>query len=245
MKTLKLKLTNCYLIPIESSYILVDTGYEWEWDTFQKGLEELNVRISDIDYLLITHHHDDHSGLITNLIEVNPKIRVIMHHLCSDYLKLGKHVHPSEFWHINKRISYILAIKARFDKKWTHSFPIYLGRDSDIIIKSDTQLKDIGIKLAGRIIETPGHSLDQIALILDNGICICGDAASNFLHFAGLKYGLISIDNWDDFYLSWEKIIDLNVTEIYPAHGKAFDMIKLKNNLRKNKKENMVVYKGN
>ena len=243
MKILKLKLTNCYLIPLDSKYILIDTGYEWEWETFQKRLVELNVRISDIDYLLLTHHHDDHSGLITNLIEANPNIRIIVHHLCSDYLKIGKHVHPSKFWHINKRISFILAIKARFDKKWTHSFPIYKGRDSDIIIKGDTFLKDIGINIKGQIIETPGHSLDQIALILDNGNCICGDSASNFLHFAGLKYGLISIDNWDYFYQSWEKIIDSNVDRIYPAHGEYFDVIKLKDNLRKNKKENMVLYK--
>jgi hydroxyacylglutathione hydrolase len=245
MKILRLKLTNCYLVPIDSKYLLVDTGYEWEWDTFQKGLNELNVKISDIDYLLLTHHHDDHSGLITNLIEINPKIRIILHQLCSEYLKLGKHVHPSEFWHMNKRISIILSIKAKFDKKWTHSFPIYNGRESDIIINSDTNLKDIGVNLKGRIIETPGHSLDQIALILDNGICICGDSASNFLHFAGLKYGLISIDNWDYFYQSWDKIIDSNVNKIYPAHGESFDVIKLKKNLRKNKKENMVLYKGN
>lgn len=241
MKILKLKLTNCYLIPLDSKYILIDTGYEWEWETFQKGLDELNVRISDVDYLLLTHHYDDHSGLLTDLIDANPKIRIIVHHLCSDYLKIGKHVHPSKFWHINKRILFLLAVKARFDKKWSHSFPIYKGRDSDIIIKGDTDLKDIGINLNGRIIETPGHSLDQIAFILDNGICICGDSASNFLHFAGLKYGLVSIDNWDYFYQSWEKIIDSSVNKIYPAHGECFDVIKLKDNLRKNKRENMVL----
>jgi len=244
MKILRLKLTNCYLVPVNSKYLLVDTGYEWEWDTFQKGLDELNVRISDIEFLLLTHHHDDHSGLITNLIEINPKIRIIVHHLCSDYLKVGKHVHPSEFWHMNKQISIILSIKAKFDKKWTHSFPKYDGRDSDIIINGDTNLKDIGINLNGRIIETPGHSLDQIALILDSKVCICGDSASNFLHFAGLKYGLISIDNWDYFYQSWDKIIDSNVNKIYPSHGECFDVIKLQKNLRKNKKENMVLYKG-
>ncbi len=245
MKTLKLKLTNCYLVPIESGLLLVDTGYEWEWDTFQKGLNKLNVKINDIKYILLTHHHDDHSGLITKLIEINPKIRIIVHHLCSDYLKSGKHVHPTEFWHINKRISIILSIKAKFDKDWTHSFPKYSGRDSDIIIKDDTNLQDIGINLNGRIIEVPGHSLDQIALILENEICICGDAASNFLHFAGLKYSMISIDNWDYFYQSWDTIIDSGVNKIYPAHGECFDTIKLKKNLRKNKRENMVLYKGN
>ena len=48
MKILKLKLTNYYLIPVNSRYLLADTGYEWEWDTFQKRLDEFNVRISDI-----------------------------------------------------------------------------------------------------------------------------------------------------------------------------------------------------
>lgn len=242
---LKLKLTNCYLSPInDNKYLLIDTGYEWEWHTFKQKLNNLKININDISYLLLTHHHDDHSGLVTILIEQNPDIIIILHHLCSDYLKLGKHVHPSIFWYINKKIAFILALKAKFDKKWTHSFPKYEGRSSDILIKEDISLKDLGINIVGEIIETNGHSSDHISLILDNAICICGDAAANFLQFAGTKYCIISLDDWDKFYKSWDKIINMNVRKIYPAHGKEFNIVKLQKNLRKNKKKNLVQIKG-
>lgn len=241
MKILKLKLTNCYLIPINSKYLLIDTGYEWEWDSFKEKLEKLQIQLSNIAYLVITHHHDDHSGLINNLIAHNHDIVVIASRQCFEYLKLGRHVHPQEFGHINKRIHFILAVKGKFDKKWTHAFPKFEFRGNDIIIENDISFEDLGISLNGKIIKTPGHSSDQISVILDDKSCICGDAAANFLQFAGTKYGLISLDNWDDFYNSWEKIISLNVETIYPSHGKKFSVDKLKKNLRKCKKDNMVI----
>jgi glyoxylase-like metal-dependent hydrolase (beta-lactamase superfamily II) len=237
----RLKYTNCYLIPIDSNYILIDTGYDWEWDLFQQKLSYYNVAISSISHLILTHHHDDHSGLLNNLIELNPQLIVVVSQTCAEYLKLGKHVHSAGFGYINKTIGFIMSFKGRFDKKWTHTFPKYKYRDNDILIHGEIRLQDIGIGLNGRIIETPGHSTDSISVILDNGICFCGDAAANFLQFAGTKYCIISVDNWDEYYNSWEKIINLNANMIYPAHGTEFNVIKLKKNLRKNKKENMVL----
>ena len=55
MKILKLKLTNCYLIPVNSRYLLVDTGYEWEWDTFQKRLGACQTLLHTKDLLSCNH----------------------------------------------------------------------------------------------------------------------------------------------------------------------------------------------
>ncbi len=240
MEKLKLKVTNCYLLPVDSKYLLIDTGYDWEWASFLDKLEYANILISEIAYLLITHHHDDHSGLIKYLTDKNPDIIVIASRKCYQYLKQGKHVHPDTFGHINKRIHFILTVKGKLDKKWSHSFPAYECKDKDIIIDNDISFNDLGLNINGKIITTPGHSIDQISVITDNKMCFCGDAAADLLRFAGTKYALISIDNWNDFYNSWDKIISHDVQTIYPSHGKDFSIDKLKKNLRRCKKENMV-----
>ena len=73
MKIIKLKLsvTNCFLVQVGDKYILVDTGYDWEWEAFCSRLKEARVSFADISHIILTHHHDDHSGLLNNILTEN------------------------------------------------------------------------------------------------------------------------------------------------------------------------------
>lgn len=241
MKIISLKYTRCYLLPSGSKYILIDTGYEYEWDRFTKQLNDFNIPPSSISHLILTHHHDDHAGLVARLVEENPEIVVVVSKVGAQYLLQGKHVQPEGSGYINRRVAFLLWFKSKFDKGWTHTFPAYQHRPADVLIDGTVKFKDIGIDLDGVIVETPGHSDDSISLVLDDGRCFCGDAAANFLRFAGTRYAVIWVDRWDEYYNSWEKLIALKVNRIYPAHGKDFHVKKLVANLRKNRKKNMVV----
>jgi glyoxylase-like metal-dependent hydrolase (beta-lactamase superfamily II) len=240
-KILKLKVTNCYLIGVGELYLLVDTGYEYEWELFCKRLAEVDVRLSEIRYVLLTHAHDDHCGSLNRIVKENGHVRVIVSQLAKGILLTGQHRHTPDAGYVNKRIALLLAIKARFDQKWTHSFPAYAVRSNDIMIAQDTDFKEIGIELDGRIITTPGHCAEHISILLANGNCIAGDACANFLQWAGTKYCVISIDNLSQYYESWEKILTGGAQRIFPSHGKAFRADELKKNLGRNKKENMVL----
>ena len=66
IKTLRLKVTNCYLVRAGEKYLLVDTGYEYEWESFCKRLREVGVGLDEIGYVLLTHHHDDLCWLLTH-----------------------------------------------------------------------------------------------------------------------------------------------------------------------------------
>lgn len=239
---ISLKVTNCFLIPIESKYLLIDTGYEWEWQAFLDGLKNNNINIKDIQYLLLTHHHDDHSGLLNNIVAVNPDITVIVSKLAKEYLACGRHVNFPGAGYINKRVAFVLKLKSIFDKKWTHTFPKYFMRPHDILIENDCDLTHLNINLRGKILLTPGHTRDSITLLLDNGCCFCGDACANFLQFLGLKYCVISVNDLDEYYNSWEKILNNKALILYPSHGNSFEIDKLKKNLRKNKKQDMVIW---
>jgi glyoxylase-like metal-dependent hydrolase (beta-lactamase superfamily II) len=88
IKTIRLTKTNCYLVSIDKGYLLVDTGYEEDKIKFFKELSKLQIEIIQIKFLFLTHHHDDHAGLLNDLIEKNPDIRIILNKDSSVRLKL-------------------------------------------------------------------------------------------------------------------------------------------------------------
>ena len=242
MRELKLSVTNCYLIETGNKYLLIDTGYNEDWGLFQKRLKEAGVSISDISYILLTHHHDDHCGLLNHILEENQGIRVIMSYRAKGYLLAGKNDQSQGGRFVNKRVKLFISFIRLFDKRWKdHTFPAYQTRDIDILLKGDTCFNDIGIRLDGKIIEAPGHSMDSISIIFADGDCIAGDAAANFPKFLGAKYCVIIIEDLGSYYRSWRKLISEGARKIYPAHGEPFPVEKLEENLDKNREKDMVV----
>ncbi|MGA2141072.1 MAG: MBL fold metallo-hydrolase [Brevinematales bacterium] len=247
---LKLSVTNCFLIKTKKQYVLVDTGYEEDWELFCKRLKEINVNIAEISHIILTHHHDDHCGLVNKILERNNDIKIVMHNLTKELISVGMNDQNHGGGLINKRMKFLIGFKQFYisvilrkhiDKNNNLKFPPYKGRSSDIIVQNEVRLSEIGIELEGRIVETPGHTIDSISILFDDGYCIVGDAAANFFQFAGTKYCVVFVNDLDVYYKSWGKLIAMNALKIYPAHGKPFGIDKLKKNIGKNKKENMVM----
>ncbi len=245
MEIIKLKLsaTMCYLITVGNKYLLIDTGYEKDKSLFYRRLSNLNISIQDIAYVLLTHHHDDHAGLLNEIKSCNKSCRIIMHEKCVALVEKGKNDITFGCGYINSRVNIIIKIFKKLNKEWDFTFPSYKIDSNDIIIREEIELREIGIDIPGRIIYTPGHTSDSISLLLNNGICFAGDAAANMMNFIGTRYCVIFITDLEQYYQSWKRLINENVKMIYPAHGKSFDIDKLKSNIYKNKKENMVKIK--
>ena len=241
MQIVKLDLneTICYLVPIENKYMLIDTGYEKHKKLFHERLGTLNIKIDDIVCILLTHHHDDHSGLLNEIKAHNPSCRIIMHAKAIPHLQSGKD-DLSRSKYVNAKVGGMMKLVKKFNKKWTFAFPPYKVDDNDIVINEETALKSIGINIPGKIIYTPGHTDDSISLVLDDGVCFVGDAAANMLQLLGTRYCVVVIDDLKKYYHSWERLIVENVKTIYPAHGKPFGIEMLKKYLYKNREEQMV-----
>lgn len=242
---LKLSVTNCFLVKNGHEYILVDTGYEVDWNLFCKRLKNVNVDFSQISHIILTHHDDDHSGLLNRIINENSKIQIVMSYWAKELLVTGTNDTSHGKKLINKRLEILWALSLKrlkimlstgkyISKKINGKFPPYHVRVRDILITNETRLKDIGIDLEGTIIETTGHTIDSITIIFDDGDALVGDAAANMLQFAGTKYCVVALDDFDQYYQSWQKIIDYNAQRIFPAHGISFPIEKLKQNLGKN-----------
>jgi len=246
---IKLSVTNCFLVKAAGQYVLIDTGYEEDWDLFCKRIKEVNVELSQISHIILTHHHDDHCGLLHNILRENNSIRVVMSHLCQDLILKGENDQTHGGGLINKRVAFLInkkqlyvsmILKKKIDKSKNLKFRPYEKRECDIIIKGQTRLADIGIPLDGKIIETPGHTVDSISILFDDGDCLIGDSAANMLKFAGTKNCVIRIGDMNMYYKSWEKVISAGAIRIFPAHGKPFSIDKLKENIWKNKAQSIV-----
>jgi len=144
--------TNTFFIHGSTGGLLIDTDYAGTLFAFYKTLKEHNLKICDINYVLATHYHPDHIGLVSELMNLGVKL-LLIDTQCS-------FVHfADEIFSKDKKLNYE---------------PITIEKATTISSEeSRTFLKSIGIN--GEIVVTTSHSEDSIALILDNGECFVGD----------------------------------------------------------------------
>lgn len=144
--------TNTYLLRGTGGAVLVDTDYAGTMSAFYGAIKERGVRVSDITYVLATHYHPDHVGLVGALTEQGVGLLLMESQVDSVHFadEIFAREHRSGYQPIDENRARIV----RFDE--SRSF-----------------LSELGI--AGEIIQTPSHSKDSISVILDCGACIVGD----------------------------------------------------------------------
>ena len=143
--------TKTFLVKGSNSNLLIDTDYAGTLSSFYKALKQNDIKIRDIEYVMATHYHPDHMGLISELMNQGVKLLLI------DVQK--NYVHFSE---------------PIFDREKIKVTPI---DEAKAIIISCEESRDFlkGIGISGQIVHTPSHSADSISLVLDDGDCFVGD----------------------------------------------------------------------
>ena len=139
--------TNTYLL----GGLLIDTDLPGTLPAFRRALKTSGVGIASIRYVLATHYHPDHMGLIPELMALGVRLALPENQLA--------YVHASD--------AILLREKNGFR-------PID-EREARILPLSESRrfLSELG--LAGEILPTASHSPDGIALMLDGGDCFLGD----------------------------------------------------------------------
>jgi len=223
---IRLSQTDCYLLKAKDGYLLIDCGNSGDQQAFLKWLHQRGIALADIHYLLLTHHHTDHCGLMAFLIAANPQMRVIMSSVCAGYLKTGHHFqHPHEHY-ANPVLGLILKTFFKLNGNVTDCFTPYFCRPGDILIEGDNATLLVELGLNGTILLTPGHTEDSISIVTDT-LAFVGDAARNILNFTGTPYQPLLLYNLEVCYSSWNKLHAEGVKTIFPAHGKPFQLEKL------------------
>lgn len=236
----KLSKSYCFLLSTKEGYMLIDTGYDYDDKLFEAEMKRKSISYRDVSYIFLSHHHDDHSGLVNFIIERNSDIKVIMHKLCVELTKTGANDKTRGGGFVSRRVQYLAKLHKLMHPEWSLTFPPYIARNNDIVFDEDNDslLRELGV--AGKIIYTPGHTVDSACILMDNGDLFAADAAANYLNFAGTKYSPLFITDTNEYYKSWEKVIAAGAKIIYPAHGKPFPVEKLKQNIWRIKNKDLI-----
>jgi len=77
----------CFYIEAEDRTVLLDTGYS---DIFIKNARSLGKDLADVDYIVFSHGHDDHTkGLSTISENEMPNAQIVAHPNCFDKKYVG------------------------------------------------------------------------------------------------------------------------------------------------------------
>jgi glyoxylase-like metal-dependent hydrolase (beta-lactamase superfamily II) len=236
-----LSMSSVFLLPCQGGYLQVDTGYEHDYPVYRKNLAKAGIALESIHYLALTHHHDDHAGFLNELTR-DAEITIIAHEQAKALLKTGKNDKTRGGGYVNGLIKLVAGIKMRFDPHWTLTFSPFALREKDILLSGDDNqvLRRLGV--AGQVLYAPGHCIDHIAIVLDSGEAFCGDAAANFLQWAGTRYCTVFMTNMDEAYCSWQKMLDAGAHTVYPSHGRPFSAEKLRQNMGRIKNADLAAF---
>ena len=209
------RVVNNYLVSLdEGGYLLIDTGYAEYYGAFRKRLRKIGIAPRDIKYVFLTHTHDDHDGFLNDVLAITDA-KVILHPKAIDGLLKGQNSFEGG---CSSRLAWLFCQVLALFGKGEHKYPPLKREYMNRLITIDS-VEFKSLKLPLQIIETPGHTADHISLFKD-GILFCGDAAMN--NFPSIKRTIIWIEDLQQYKDSWNKMISLNPTTIYPAHGKPF-----------------------
>lgn len=144
--------TNTFFIRGTACNLLIDTDYAGTLPAFYRAIKEHDIKIRDIDYVLATHYHPDHIGLVSELVKQGVKLLLL-----------------------DTQSSYIHFSDEIFSRDKHLNYEPITTEKATVISSEESRdfLKNIGI--SGEIAVTTSHSNDSISLILDSGECFVGD----------------------------------------------------------------------
>jgi len=145
--TFTVRSTHFFLIDGGKGKLLIDAG--WEMNEFSAQLKAYKIPITDVRWILFTHHHPDHAGLVQQIKELSGAKLLIQ----------------------SCQIPYLKELEMFAARKGGVK-PINV-EESDLLNPSRGDFARMGIH--GEVVETPGHSPDSISLVLDSGAAFIGD----------------------------------------------------------------------
>jgi glyoxylase-like metal-dependent hydrolase (beta-lactamase superfamily II) len=209
-----------YVLETPQGWIAIDTGYAGGFSAYRARLERL-CPLDSIKFVFLTHAHDDHTGFLGELLEQSGA-RLIASDRSLPRLASGENAMPKGTG-FTSRGALLLSTMMK-----QSGFPPVLPDASAIILHSEDDQPFLAMGLPIRVLHLPGHTADSIALLLEEtGDLLCGDAAANF--FLAPARQAILMEDLPEFGKSWDKMLAVNPTRIYPAHGNPFspkDLVK-------------------
>ena len=160
--------TNWYLLEQGGRLTVLDAGLPRDWREFTSALSRLGHSPSDVDAVLITHHHPDHAGNAERLRSSGA--RVLSHPADAPYLRGEKHMSNRRVVRFLWRPWYARYMAAVVAKGVTRVPPV-----AQLDELSDGEVLDV--PGSPRVVHAPGHTAGSCALFLEKrSLLFSGDA---------------------------------------------------------------------
>lgn len=201
-------ITNCYVIVDNSISTLIDpgSGTAFARDDLTAGLKVVRkyykeeVAVESLDYLLITHGHIDHFGMVNFLQETSPA-KIMIHELDANVLSRF----DEKFGNTSRKVEDFLArsgvgssVSQELHEMYNSSKYFFNPTEVNITMKDGDKVIN-----GYEVIHTPGHCPGQICLKVDD-VLFTGDhvlssisphqAPESLTPNMGLKHYLASLE---------------------------------------------------
>jgi glyoxylase-like metal-dependent hydrolase (beta-lactamase superfamily II) len=200
---------SCFLIYREGEAILVDSGNSGSEVKILETLEQLGLEPGMLRLLVLTHVHFDHAGSAAALNALTG-CRIMVHRCEAERLRAGFTPIPGGTrW----KAKLLVAVGRTFRRRIMR-FP---GTEPHILVEDSYELDEFGFP--GRVIHTPGHTRGSMVIRMEGGELLAGDT---LFGVAGKQHFPPFAEDLPALLRSWEMIRSLQVSTIYPAHGRPF-----------------------
>lgn len=216
---------NAYLVKSNEGCLLIDTGWNVDeaYDALVRQLGDAGVSFDDLKYVVITHGHPDHYGLVDRL-QHKTRAQLVIHHIEMAWVKsrcehLTEHLEEMGRWlRVNGVPETVSAERQRARQTLrmltVPSMPSYVVHGGEHLKLGDWDFE---------IIWTPGHAPGHICLyerarrMLFSGDHILSPITPN------VSLHSVTEDNPLGNYLrSLRQVEGLPVDMVFPAHGEVF-----------------------
>lgn len=207
--TLKLPLgmgsVNCFLIETDEGHVLIDTGGRNNRKEVMQALERAGCQPGRLKLVLLTHGDSDHAGNAAYLRAMYG-CKIAMHR---DDLGM---VEQGDMFAGRKKPNFVLRTLLPIFSRLVGSERF----SPDLLLEDGEDLSDAGLEAT--VLSIPGHSKGSIAILIPDGTLFCGDLLEN------LKTPALNsiMDDPEGAENSLRKLRSLNVSQVYPGHGRPF-----------------------
>jgi len=159
---------NWYLIEEGRRLTLVDAGFPGHYSVLLKGLKTIGFELSDIEAILITHSHADHTGFAERLAQATG-VPIYVHE--ADYTSLTR-ILQLPWWGLlsNGWRPYIALMLLHAIGNGVFTMPR--------VRKAKTFKEGDVLEVPGKpvVMHTPGHTPGEVSFFLpDRKVLLCGD----------------------------------------------------------------------
>ena len=205
---------NAYLIEIKDGWLLIDTGYSFDYGHFLKKARKNKIELSSIRYVVLTHVHADHAGFLKKILADTGATLICLPSM-RERLLSGEN---KKDVYISRRSAFLLNRISAATKRLQTFPPVDVSEAVDAMTQP---LTEEGVTFFA----LHGHTDNDLCFKVDDKLFV-GDICMNGMGSVG--YSPLWIEDNAALTESWKQLLAMDAEFLYVGHGKPFPKSELK-----------------